>query len=57
MKINKNGISSLILAAAMLMTALLPMGCSSKEAKIKAQLNDLAETFIADFASGDKDKM
>ena len=57
MKINKNGISSLILAAAILMTALLPMGCSSKEAKIKAQLNDLAETFIADFASGDKDKM
>lgn len=57
MKINKNGISSLILAAAMLMTALLPMGCNSKEAKIKAQLNDLAETFIADFASGDKDKM
>ena len=57
MKINKNGISSLILAAAMLMTTLLPMGCSSKEAKIKAQLNDLAETFIADFASGDKDKM
>ena len=57
MKINKNRISSLILAAAMLMTALLPMGCSSKEAKIKAQLNDLAETFIADFASGDKDKM
>ena len=41
MKINKNGISSLILAAAILMTALLPMGCSSKEAKIKAQLNDL----------------
>ncbi len=55
MKINKNGISSLILAAAMLMTALLPSGCASRKNKDIVELQRKAEEFIYQFASGDAD--
>ena len=57
MKINKNGINSLILAAAMLMTAVLPTGCKSKEARIRDELQNKAEEFITVFASGDAKKI
>ena len=57
MKTKNNKAVVLFLTAAMLMTSVLPMGCSSKEAKIQAILKEKAETFIEDYASGDKDKI
>lgn len=55
MKINKNGISSLILAAAMLLTSLLPSGCASRKNKDIVELQRKAEEFIYQFAAGDAD--
>ena len=55
MKINKNGISSLILAAAMLLTSLLPSGCASRKNKDIVELQRKAEEFIYQFAAGDTD--
>ena len=57
MKTKNNKAVVLFLTAAMLMTSVLPMGCSSKEAKIQAILKEKAETFIEVYASGDKDKI
>ena len=41
----------------MLISAVLPAGCMSKEAKIELELQYKTEEFIAEFASGDINKM
>ena len=53
----KKRVRTILLAAAMLISAVLPAGCMSKEAKIELELQYKTEEFIAEFASGDINKM
>ena len=57
MKIKNSKAVVMFLATALLLTAVLSTGCKSKEARIKEELQNKAEEFIEEFASGDINKM
>ena len=53
MKTKKNKAVVVLMTAAVLLTAVLPTGCKSKEARISEELQNKTEEFIDVFASGD----
>ena len=57
MKTGKNKAAVVLMTAAMLLTAVLPTGCKSKETRIREDLQSKTEEFIDVFTSGDADKM
>ena len=57
MKIKNSKAVAVLMTAALLLSAVLPAGCMSKEAKIELELQYKTEEFIAEFASGDINKM
>lgn len=57
MKTGKNKAAVVLMTAAMLLTAVLPTGCKSKETRIREELQSKTEEFIDVFTSGDADKM
>ena len=57
MKTGKNKAAVVLMTAAMLLNAVLPTGCKSKETRIREELQSKTEEFIDVFTSGDADKM